>query len=42
MDEADEEEWKEGETRNKRSHSEHLTPKKGGTFKLFVQKLYNE
>jgi hypothetical protein len=42
MDKADEEERKEGKARTRRSHLEHLTPKRGGTSKRSPRKLYNE
>jgi hypothetical protein len=42
MDKADEEEREEGKTRTRRSHLEHLTPKRGGTSKRSPRKLYNE
>ncbi len=42
MDEADEEEWEEGEARSGKSHSECFTPERGGTSKPSPWELYNE
>ncbi len=42
MDEANEEEWKEGKAKSGRSHSKRLAPKKRGTSKHSPWELHNE